>query len=348
MLSMIVLGGVDGASLADYLQREFGNAQARAVGIASAFVSVRGVTIVDALLPSSVKDRRLAAGVDNFLTQPEALKLAKSKGWNVRLGRSEEGLFHPKLMVAGQAFDVNGVMLRPSLLYVGSGNLTSGGLSRNVECGLLSRESKVTAEGGQAFDRIWRSAVVASDEVVRAYAQGFVERNRTRTDDDLVSMEIYDEVINALSTLSSPVLGTPPHLEGQTVWAELTSFTGQYALQVEFPRAAAEILRRFVTGKLTEGNKVPIKCEDGVVREMMARYYEDNSMYRLNVPLVTPGVARARAERNGIAVVRRSRTSGGLLRLHLVPPGDDMNRIVARSFAQGTWGRTRTRLFGWS
>ena len=69
-------------------------------------------------------------------------------------------------------------------------------------------------------------------------------------------------------------------------------------------------------------------------------------MFRLNIPNVTPLVAWARENKEGIAYVEYSEGRGALY-FEILPPGQPMMDIVDRSLALGTWGRTPTRLYGW-
>ncbi len=130
-----------------------------------------------------------------------------------------------------------------------------------------------------------------------------------------------------------------------TAWAGLESFTGEYTLQVEFPRDAGNVLRRIIGGSGV-APFVGLLCEDGQVRQMRFRYYHDNSMFRLNVPNEVPGVPWVRTNKVGLAVVQQS-DGDGHLNFRILPPSNEMNIIVARSVALGTWGRTPTRLYGW-
>lgn len=81
---------------------------------------------------------------------------------------------------------------------------------------------------------------------------------------------------------------------------------------------------------------------------MTYRYYEDNAMYRLNVPQGAPGVQWARQHREGWAVVERSGLLGAPRRLRILPPGPEADEVIGRSVALGNWGKTRSCLYGWS
>ena len=146
---------------------------------------------------------------------------------------------------------------------------------------------------------------------------------------------------------------TPPKTEHKAIseaaasvaWAGLQSFTGAYTLQVEFPKEAGLVLRR-IFGHLSQEETIDILCVDGEIRTFRYRFYEDNGMFRLNIPNVTPLVVWVRENKQGIAYVEYSEEQD-VLYFEILPPGQPMMDIVDRSLALGTWGRTRTRLYGW-
>jgi hypothetical protein len=80
---------------------------------------------------------------------------------------------------------------------------------------------------------------------------------------------------------------------------------------------------------------------------MQYKFYPDNSMFRLNVPNDVPGVAWAREQKDGIAIVEEGLPGGAPLRIRFLKPGADANEVIGRSAALGTWGRTTTRFYGW-
>ena len=87
--------------------------------------------------------------------------------------------------------------------------------------------------------------------------------------------------------------------------------------------------------------------DTGSTREMTYRFYDDNGMFRLNIPNDVDGVTWARADHDGIALVSRGPEGGPALRLKILRPGQEVTEAMARSFALGTWGRTRTLAYGW-
>ena len=187
---------------------------------------------------------------------------------------------------------------------------------------------------------------------LQAYERYFAQRNRYRKPSDLVALGIADNIPE--KTNGAPKKGvSPPKLEHKAIseaaasvaWAGLQSFTGEYRLQVEFPKEAGLVLRR-IFSNLAHNDSVEILCTDGVGREFKYRYYPDNGMFRLNVPNCAPLVSWAREHKQGIAYVEQRGTQEGL-QFAIVQPGQMMLEVVDRSLALGTWGRTPTRLYGW-
>jgi hypothetical protein len=336
------------------LERILVDAAPTVIGIASAFVSVLGVELTHAVIDGAgIEGCRLIAGTDYAITHPEALTMAKDLGWGVRIGRSNRGVFHPKLIVAGAGFNSSGAIRNPTSVYIGSGNLTSGGLRENVECGVVANGSPYAAESGAAFGMLWQASVPLTRKELKNYSSVFARINRQRAVSVMRALGVIDDVTTVLPPLRKLRRSKPPKRAvvaddfAAYVWAELRSFTGQYAFQVEFPRAAGEVLGRFVRGRLSAANKVDVECEDGQIRQMTSRYYADNSMYRLNIPPAVPNVDWARINRQGIALVQRGPEGGVPISLRILLPGGEMNEVIGRSAALGTWGRTTTRLYGW-
>jgi hypothetical protein len=347
-----VAAGLGQIVLLDEILADLRAAAPGAVGIASAYVTVSGVeSITPVLRRAGVRVCRLVAGLDDEITHPEALRLAVSRGWDVRIARAPQGRFHPKMIVGGRRFDGRGAIISPSFFYVGSGNLTYPGLARNAECAVLGNDGGALDGSGQAFAEFWNQAEPATAAAIDNYGARFAERSRTRRAEVLEALGVSEDRSVRTATVATLRVERPPRLPAvtdrfaTTAWTGLQSFTGEYRFQVEFPRAAGEVVRRLVGA--APGGAVNVACEDGTVRVMRYRFYRDNGMFRLNVPNDVPGVAWARANKDGLAVVSRGPEGGARLRLAILMPGTDTKEVVARSYALNTWGRTRTRLYGW-
>lgn len=352
MPQILILGGTNGVVLRQEIQRDLLAAGAKAAGIASAYVTVSGVEdIKDVLVRAGVKEYRLIAGIDDEITHPAALDLARSWGWRVRIGRAAVGRFHPKLVIAGAGFDKSGDLRHPRFLYVGSGNITRAGLAQNTEAALIAHADDVVSKTDVLFGPLWRLADPLTPSNLKAYEARFAERSRQRKPDVLASLGVSEDQDVAhidrtrLRAAQPPRRSAVDNAFAAAAWAGLQSYTGGFAFQVEFPRLAGQVVNRLAGGM--KGNRVDVYCEDGQIHSMTYRFYDDNAMFRLNVPNGVPVVAWARENHDGIALVERGPEGGAPLRLRILMPGQEATEAMARSYALGTWGRTPTRLYGW-
>jgi HKD family nuclease len=356
MAQQIVLSGVGARQHGEALRRSLIREQPRVVGIAAAFVSVDGVQeLLGILRRSGRPECRLVAGTDNAITHPQALYLARDKGWRVRLGRPQKtrGIFHPKMLVAGRRFSREGVIEQLCCVYVGSSNLTTGGLKTNVECGLMADADGCVASASDVFADLWNTAIPATNAELRHYAARFAERARRRPVSELNDLGVNDSRRILSRSIDLRVVRPPfrPAIGADfavAAWTGLQSFTGEYRFQVEFPRHAGEVISRLIRRHVQVGGRIGVYCpDDESTRPMQYRFYADNSMFRLNVPNDVTGVAWARAHHDGLAIVEQGPPGGAPLRLRILRPGADASEIVGRSAALGTWGKTSTRAYGW-
>ncbi len=354
MAQRIMLSGVGTEHLRDGLRLSLLHVRPSVIGVAAAFVSTEGIRqLFDILRRCGAPECRLIAGTDNAITHPEALYAARDHGWRIRLGKKTGGIFHPKLIVAGKKFSRSGTIQQLCCVYVGSSNLTAGGLSTNVECGLIAEADGCLVSASEAFAKLWNTSYPATDAELRRYAARFAERARRRAVSELADLGVND---------SQPVPSRPVDLRAQqpplrpaygsefavAAWAGLQSFTGEYRFQVEFPRAAGKILSQLIRTHTQADGRIDVYCpDDETTRPMQYKFYPDNSMFRLNVPNDVPGVAWAREHKDGIAIVEEGLPGGAPLRIRFLKPGADANEVIGRSAALGTWGRTTTRFYGW-
>ncbi|MCX7031092.1 MAG: hypothetical protein NTU62_13380 [Spirochaetes bacterium] len=352
MSQRVVTSGAGQGDLLTAIRDDLRAARPRAVGIASAYVTVSGVeAIIPVLRRAKVAVCRLVAGIDDHITHPEALRRGIAFGWEVRMARSPQGRFHPKLIVGGARFDADDAMLDPVFLYLGSGNLTGPGLQVNTESAVVARDDGLIAGAPEAFATFWRLAEPATPDAIKQYSALFAERSRQRRPEVLEALGVSEsrrvaEASSAkLRAQPRPRITTVSQLFATTAWTGLESFTGEYAFQVEFPRAAGEVVARLA--RAGRQKTVDVQCEDTNVRKMTFRFYRDNGMFRLNVPNNVPGVDWARLNHDGVAVVSRGPEGGASLRLQILRPGPKVDDLLARSYALSSWGRTSTRVYGW-
>lgn len=354
MTQQILLSGVDTYRLFDNLRSSLKGQRPEVIAVAAAFVSTEGVHQLAKLLGEcGIKKCRLIAGIDNAITHPEALYDSIERGWEVRLGTRTKGIFHPKLMVAGQSFTRSSSVRDVRFVYVGSSNLTAGGLGSNVECGLIAEKPDSPSSASDAFSVLWRLAIPATEAALRDYAAHFAERARRRTAADLIDLGLNDlQVVpkNPNDLINQP-RPTRPALKTNfavAAWTGLQSFTGQYRFQVEFPRDAGRVLSQLVRGYASEDGHIDVYCpDDENTRQMQFRFYPQNGMFRLNVPNDVAGVDWVRKHKEGLAIVEQGPAGGAPLRIRFLMPGTDASEIVGRSAALGTWGKTSTRAYGW-
>ena len=353
MSQQIVLSGIVGREHGQILHQFLTREHPGAVGIAAAFVSVEGVRRLSQILVQSGGPRcRLIAGIDNVITHPEALYEAQNLGWKIRLGQANQGIFHPKLVVAGQKFGRDGLLRGLSVVYVGSSNLTAGGFQLNVECGFIAKGEECSPSAAEAFRALWDSSTPATATQLRRYARKFSDRARRRKASELAELGIYESQL-VLSTASGlrtrkPSLATVGAGFARTAWTGLQSFTGEYRFQVEFPRTAGQVIDQMISSHVGVREQLEVYCrDDDITRPMKYGFYRDNGMFRLNIPNEVPGVLWARKHRDGIAVVEKGSLVGAPLSLQILKPGAEESEIVGRSVALGTWDKTPTRVYGW-
>lgn len=350
------ISGIDGLSLGQVLRDELIASESHALGVVSAFVSVSGLRSLVAITQKRKSlECRLLAGIDGAITHPQALTEAMNAGWKVRLGSAPEGagIFHAKLILSGHSFLKDGCVKAPSFVYVGSSNLTHGGLHKNIECGVIAKEDFTQFSVASCFASLWEGGEPATAARIRVYAKEFANRNRRRSVDDIEVLGVGDDIEAENQTYATiPRRQTRsksaaiPENAARAAWAGLESFTGEYRFQVEFPQAAGSVLRNII--RRASDQSVPILCTgDGAIREMTYRFYTNNGMFRLNIPNETPGVELVRRTHSGIALVEYSDRSDVAARLTILPPGDGLDEAVRRSLLFGTWGSTPTRIYGW-
>jgi hypothetical protein len=353
MTNSIVTTGIKGNTYKALLRKHILHTKPSVVGLAVAYVSTSGFNIVKSILDEGgVKEVRLVTDTKDGVTHPKALQTAVDNGWVVRVVDSLPGTFHPKLYVGADSFNEATGVDGLSLVVAGSQNISLGAFARNGECAFWSIAPHSRNSAAQAWLDCWQLGVPLTAAKLKDYEKYFALRNRHRKPEDLVTLGVADSAPKTTDGGAPPKSAVPPKPAEKAIsetvasvaWAGLQSFTGEYNLQVEFPKEAGIVLRR-VFGKPSKDGSIDILCADGAIRTFKFKFYEHNGMFRLNVPNAVPLVDWARANKAGIAYVEHDDTS--VLSFEILPPGQRLNDIVDRSLALGTWGRTPTRLYGW-
>jgi hypothetical protein len=352
MTSSVMMTGIKGNNYKALFRKHLFRAKPPVVGMAVAYVSISGFYLVKKILDDAgVGQVRLVADTKDGVTHPKALERAFDSGWGVRVVDTLAGTFHPKLYVGGDSFHDTTGLSGLSLAITGSANLSHGGFVNNGECSFWSVTPHDRSSAGQAWLDCWQIGVPLTKAKLKDYEKYFALRNRYRNPADLVALGVADEM-PATASGAPPKGVTPPKSEDKAIsetaasvaWTGLQSFTGEYNLQVEFPKEAGLVLRR-VFGKPSKDGSIDIGCSDGIVRSFKYKYYDHNGMFRLNIPNSTPLVDWARTNKAGIAYVEHDDEDA--LSFEIVLPGQALIDVMDRSLALGTWGRTSTRLYGW-
>ena len=353
MASAILTTGLSPAKFHDILSNGFAQTKPAALAVAVAYVSVPGFLFINGLVKKHrLKECRLVTDTGDAITHPMALKMALNDGWDVRVVDDLPGTFHPKLYVGGSGFGKNSAINDANLVVAGSANLSNAALSRNGECSFVNIGIDGALTASTAWKECWHAGKLLSAKRLATYTTNFGVRNRQRRAEDLITLGVADAFVPTKN--GSPPKGISPPLRNQraipvtaatVAWAGLQSFTGDYNLQVEFPRDAGAVLSR-ILANTAQGNSVGLQCEDGQIRHFIFRYYGDNGMFRLNVPNSAPRAAWARTHKRGIAVVAADSDASDI-RFEIIPPGREMNGVIQHSLGLGTWGKTTTRLYGW-
>lgn len=353
MTGFVATTGITGNTYKALFRKQVLRVKPTVVGMAVAYVSVSGFKLVKKILDAGgVGEVRLVTDIKDGVTHPKALQRAVECGWSVRVVENPAGTFHPKLYVGAAGFDDNTGVADLSLVIVGSPNLSHGGFLKNGECVFWNAAPHSRNIAAKAWSDCWSIGAPITAAKLQAYEKDFALRNRQRKLEDIVALGVADSI--PVKVDGTPEKGvTPPRPEHKTIseaaasvaWAGLQSFTGAYNLQVEFPKQAGLVLRR-IFENLPQGVSIDIHCTDGKVRPFKYRFYDDNGMFRLNIPNSTPLVEWARENKQGIAYVEQN-VEQDIPYFKILPPGQSMRDIMARSLAFGTWGRTPTRLYGW-
>lgn len=147
---------------------------------ASAWLRTNAVFTAVRKVPQKIE--RMVIGTHRYITGVDCLRACKALP-NVRVIAPKGALFHPKLY----AFKLR----KQVVVYVGSSNLTDGGLRTNIECGVFLSAEKGDLELQPFFDFInttWngRTALTLTPKFIKDY-----EAIKTISDDNTRSLPAF-------------------------------------------------------------------------------------------------------------------------------------------------------------
>lgn len=351
MTSDLYITGLGPPNLETLLDSNLRLAKCDALFAACAYTSIYGAQFLRGIASKrKIKRICLVSDIRDYITHPAALKLGMDSGWRVRVVSRSQGIFHPKVFVGSCGYK-GSVPTSPRLLVLGSGNLSKGGLKNNIECGVVQRADVEISGAADTYAKLWAAGTDLNATTLKRYAKAYRERNAKRSSKDLFALGVADGPEpdidgNPLQDVSVPRDSAIHPDTANASWAGLETFTGDYTLQLEFPKRAALVLRRLIS-EAGGGATVEMLCDDSVVREVNCNYYPDNGMYRVNIPNEVPGAENARAKRRGIAIIEKVEGTTKKLKLSVIDNSKAVKEVRNRSLALGTIGKTSTRFYGW-
>lgn len=147
--------------------------------VAVAYATKQGLLTLEAALRGFPANSRWVVGLDDAITQPQALTYLMSlPGAKLRLAQlAPDRRFHPKLYCLRNSAD-DGV----AVSAIGSGNMTLRGLRRNGEAAvLLAAESSDDAAALKAqWETLWSLGIDATQPAIQAYAEAYKKAKKQR------------------------------------------------------------------------------------------------------------------------------------------------------------------------
>ncbi len=151
---------------------------AKHIRIATAFAHISGWRRLERSICDSPATVRLLTSLAFFQTEPKLLREwrklcyinSSANGesfvtslFEARLRPAGGPLFHPKVLIATDQDDLSGFAI------VGSGNLSDGGLCKNIECGTYIGDAPQIAALINWFDYLFDESKLLTDEAINKY-----------------------------------------------------------------------------------------------------------------------------------------------------------------------------------
>jgi len=123
-VSNILLSQAGSNTIESQISSVFKGIAPEAMCVATAYLTLDGANYLIKLAKKhGISELNMVAGTSGAVTHPNALRLLKKSGWDVRLGHTGKGIFHPKLLVVGNGYSNKGFN-KTLGAYFGSGNFT--------------------------------------------------------------------------------------------------------------------------------------------------------------------------------------------------------------------------------
>jgi HKD family nuclease len=150
---------------------------AKEIRLATAFAQPSGWDHVKSEIVAGTAAVKLLTGLDCFQTHPKLLQewrelSVREDRINAKLA-ADDLFFHPKVLIVAS----DG---QPDFAIVGSGNLSDGGLQKNVECGLYVNDPDVVTKLIEWFEAQFDRASVLTDDSIAEYAPSYWKNHKRR------------------------------------------------------------------------------------------------------------------------------------------------------------------------
>lgn len=318
--------------------------------IAAAYATVSGVReVLDTVSTTRSAKMEFIIGLDDYITQPGALRLLKSvPRSNLRVASlSRKGSrFHPKAYYLqserGSKYDLS---------IVGSSNLSHAALNTNCEVNSCAvGDDQRAKQFFGTWDQVWRVGEDLADEALQKYEETYEKARRLRSVLERVVGKSELETDRRVA-LKSDETQTDPGL-ANTCWIE-GGYITLMGRELEFK--AEQALFFALSPQGAEDKYFDFVTSDGNVARLRMKYQE-NHMWRLKLNDEVPEVRRGLRPRlqDGslgrspyVAVFRRS-DAPDRYDLRFVELGSkEFKRLRRESELQGAIGRTSAREYGW-
>ena len=176
---LIAQGQLSAPTLAEALGEAISSDQFDNLDVAVAYATLQGVKALELALNGIKKTSRWVVGLDDAISQPEAIEyLISLNGSKVRLASmSPQKRFHPKLYCSWSSNRDD-----QCVTAIGSGNMTLNGLRNNGETAvLLTAESNVEVAALRAqWQAMWDLGRAATSDAIEAYRKAYSAARKQR------------------------------------------------------------------------------------------------------------------------------------------------------------------------
>ncbi len=319
--------------------------------VAVAYATKQGLLTLRASLGGFPAKSRWVIGLDDAITQPEALNyLMALPGAKLRLAQlAPDRRFHPKLYLLRQSQDD-----AVAISAIGSGNMTLRGLRRNGEAAvMLSAESIDDAAALKAqWEILWSLGTDATQPIIQAYANSYRQAKKQRA--KVVDLGVAPPEPEPDAPVPVAVVFDGNPAKATVAWTEGASPSAG-GRDLEFPRAMMPFF-----GLTNSPVNKRFRMANGKIFLLTFTMRADNQMWRLlfSRDAVFAGSGReslrpvtGTSNRSDLAIVFERSGNGADYDVRFVQIGSaPYNALVARSRAAGIVNRTRNpggRSFGY-